>query len=139
MFRAVGRMLVVSFGFITACVVAAAIAALIAVERLTPAIRDESGLRTVLGWLVYVLNLSFVTTLILALVVVVVGEVARIRSVLYYVIGGGFAVGAAPFLVGLQRSTETGAVDPHIIAWQIFASAGFLGGACYWLIAGRRA
>jgi len=76
-------------------------------------------------------------TLIPALVVVIVGEIARIRSAIYYVAGGGLALAAMPMLA---RMTESGnVVIPETTVWQVFATAGFAGGFVYWLIAGRNA
>jgi hypothetical protein len=76
-------------------------------------------------------------TIIPALLVVFVGEVARIRSALYYVAGGGAALAAIPLLARVGQSG--GVVLPEQIVWQVFATAGFAGGFIYWLIAGRNA
>jgi hypothetical protein len=76
-------------------------------------------------------------TLIPALLVVIVGEIARIRSAIYYVAAGGLALAAMPMLA---RMTESGnVVVPETTVWQVFATAGFAGGFVYWLIAGRNA
>lgn len=76
-------------------------------------------------------------TVIPALLVVFVGEVARIRSSLYYVAGGGAALAAIPLLARIGQ-TGTFAL-PEQTVWQVFATAGFAGGLVYWLIAGRNA
>ncbi len=73
-------------------------------------------------------------TIIPALAVVLVGEIARIRSFLYYVAGGGLALAAVPLLA--QAMTATAAPAG---LWQVFATAGFAGGFVYWLLAGRTA
>ena len=76
-------------------------------------------------------------TLIPALLMVVVGEIARIRSIVYYVVGGGLALAAIPLLA---RYGQSGAItSPEAVVWQVFATAGFAGGFVYWLIAGRNA
>ena len=76
-------------------------------------------------------------TLIPALLVVIVGEIARIRSWIYYVAGGGVALAAIPLLA---RYGQSGTItSPEAVVWQIFATAGFAGGFVYWLIAGRNA
>ena len=76
-------------------------------------------------------------TVIPALLMVIVGEIARIRSWVYYVAGGGLALAAIPLLA---RYGQGGAVTtPEAIVWQVFATAGFAGGFVYWLIAGRNA
>lgn len=76
-------------------------------------------------------------TVIPALLMVIVGEIARIRSIIYYVAGGGLALAAIPLLA---RYGQDGSVSaPEAIVWQVFATAGFAGGFVYWLIAGRNA
>lgn len=76
-------------------------------------------------------------TVVPALLMVIVGEIARIRSFLYYVAGGGIALAAIPVLA---RFGQGGAIGtPDAIVWQVFATAGFAGGFVYWLIAGRDA
>ena len=72
-----------------------------------------------------------------ALLIVLVGEVVRIRSSLYYIIGGGAALVAMPMLVNFGQSSTFVLPSPAI--WQVFATAGFAGGFVYWLLAGRRA
>ena len=76
-------------------------------------------------------------TVIPALLVVFVGEIARIRSIVYYLVGGGLALAAIPLLA---RYGQGGAVGTsEALVWQVFATAGFAGGFVYWLIAGRNA
>jgi len=70
-----------------------------------------------------------------ALVLAVIGEVFSIRSFLYYVVAGGLALAAIPLLAASGGSTTAPSAD----YMTIFASAGFAGGAVYWLIAGRNA
>jgi hypothetical protein len=84
------------------------------------------------------LLLSFfsVTTLLPVLLIVVAGEVGRIRSVLYYVLGGGLALAVVPFLARLGPAAEAGGA---LALWQVFATAGFAAGFVYWLVAGRSA
>ena len=79
-------------------------------------------------------------TIIPALLVVIVGEVARIRSVLYYVVGGGLAFAAVPLLARYGQSAPGASLStllPPTLVWQVFATAGFLGGWVYWFLAGR--
>ena len=76
-------------------------------------------------------------TVMPALLMVIVGEIARIRSFVYYVVGGGLALAAIPLLAHYGQG---GAVSsPEAIVWQVVATAGFAGGFVYWLIAGRNA
>jgi hypothetical protein len=72
-----------------------------------------------------------------ALLAVVVGEIFRIRSWMYYVLAGGASLAAVPLLVAPASSDL-----PSILASQyitIFAAAGFAGGFVYWLLVGARA
>jgi hypothetical protein len=71
------------------------------------------------------------------LLAVVVGEVLRIRSWMYYVLAGGLSLAAIPVLAAPDSADL-----PRILAspyMTIFAAAGFAGGFVYWLLAGSRA
>lgn len=70
-----------------------------------------------------------------ALVAVVVGELFRIRSFIYYTLAGGAALAAIPLLA---KGAEASA-NPAPGYMTIFAAAGFVGGFCYWAFAGARA
>ena len=76
-------------------------------------------------------------TIIPVLLIVVIGEVARIRSFLYYVAGGGAALLAIPLLSQMPQTGRIMVAEP--VVWQVFATAGFAGGFVYWLLAGRNA
>jgi hypothetical protein len=81
-------------------------------------------------------------TILPALAVVVIGEVGRIRSSLYYIIGGGLAFAAVPLLARYGQSpagAPLSTIVPPTLVWQVFATAGFLGGWVYWFLAGRNA
>jgi hypothetical protein len=72
-----------------------------------------------------------------AIAVALVGEILRIRSWIYYVLGGGAALAAIPLLV-----TPSSADLPVVATSEymtIFLAAGFAGGFIYWLLAGARA
>lgn len=78
-------------------------------------------------------TLIFATfTIIPAILFAIIGEVARIRSLLYYVIGGGVSMAVTPLLA-------QGVNGGPAVVWQVFAVSGFAGGFVYWLIAGRSA
>ena len=81
--------------------------------------------------------LAQAVTLLPALAVVLIGEIARIRSVYFYVVAGGLAAVSAPLLARI------GAVAPFdfptVVVWQVFATGGFIAGFVYWLLAGRNA
>jgi len=87
-----------------------------------------------------VLFTGFVAPALTALpgfVAVVVGEVLRLRSWVYYVLAGGASLAAIPLLAG---AAANGAAEiPAGEYMTIFATAGFAGGFIYWLIAGARA
>ena len=137
MIAAAGRILMVAFAFLAAAATTLTIGFRLGLERATHALHgDEDAVFTVLDWLRHAVSLSFATTLVLALAVVVIGEVARIRQALFYIAGGGVAVATAPLLIEAQRGAATGLPD---FIWQVFAASGFAGGAVYWLLAGRRA
>ena len=75
-----------------------------------------------------------------ALLVIVIAEAARMRSFLYYGVGGAL-VGLASYFgtdisVRLENTTDVAPVG-HTL--QLAAAAGIVGGLVYWLIAGRNA
>ena len=68
---------------------------------------------------------------------VIIGEIARIRGALYYVLGGGATLAIVPWLARINQPVA--AMDVSHLVWQVLATAGFAGGFAYWLLAGRRA
>jgi hypothetical protein len=138
MFGAIGRVFVVGFAFLAAIVGAIVIVFQLGLERVTHVLHGDSDpVMTVFDLVMLGLDVSFFLMLVLAILVVVTGEVARIRSVLFYIAGWGLAAAAAPLLLEAQRSS--GAATLPAFVWQVFATAGFVGGAIYWFIAGRTA
>ena len=81
--------------------------------------------------------MASVATFVPVLLLLVIGEVARIRSALYYVFGGGLALASIPLMAKLGYGNAT--LAPTDALWQVFATAGFAGGFIYWLVAGRKA
>ena len=75
-----------------------------------------------------------------ALVVIVISEAARLRSFLYYGVGGAL-VGLASYFGSdvSERLENTTDVVPVGHSLQLAAAAGIIGGLAYWLIAGRNA
>lgn len=147
MLRVLGRILVVGFACLLAATVTLFVLVTLGLERVTraahagadgDAVRDliwEAANGLVVDWLLTVPGLVAMACLAL----VAVGEIARIRSALYYVGGGGVALAAAA--LALRDGAATGG-HPALLAtaaWQVAATAGFAGGLVYWLIAGRRA
>ena len=137
----VGRFIVIAIALLIAALVSGFVLFTLGLERITGALQvNRSGDDVIVAMFDLTqqgLLLATGLTLIPALVVVIVGEIARIRSAIYYVAGGGLALAAMPMLA---RMTESGnVVIPETTVWQVFATAGFAGGFVYWLIAGRSA
>lgn len=91
----------------------------------------------VFGLFAFIFVAAPTLTLLPALAVVIVGEVAKIRSVLYYVVMGGLATAVMPLVVTPPESVAGSA--PSVQYLTIYATAGFAAGLVYWLIAGRNA
>jgi hypothetical protein len=89
-----------------------------------------------LGMIAFLFTVAPVLTLAPALVAIVVGELARIRSLLYYVLAGGAAAAVMP-LIAVRPETEPATYNAPYFS--IMATAGFAAGLVYWLLAGRRA
>jgi hypothetical protein len=141
--RTIGRVIVVALSFFFAAVAALLVLVTLGLERITGALHqqtigDDDAVQTMFALMNQGLLLTAGFTIIPALAVVFIGEIARIRSAIYYVVGGGLALAAVPLLA---RYGQGGSVlpDPDQIVWQVFATAGFAGGFVYWLLAGRNA
>ena len=139
--RTVGRIIVVALAFFIAAAAAAVVLLTLGLERITGALHRMAPSDAVVATMFDLVNQGLALTaglsILPALLVVVIGEIARIRSVVYYVAGGGAALASAPLLA---RVEQTGALAlPEQAVWQVFATAGFAGGFLYWLIAGRNA
>jgi hypothetical protein len=136
----IGRLVVIFFGFLAACLVAGMIvvAAVLFPEftDLGSGPIDPSTLNVVLGF-----GFIFISgfALLPALIVVAITEAFYIRSVLAYAVGGGL-VGLACYLGLVPFDPETlrfdGIVRRHL---EIMTGAGIVAGVVYWLIAGRNA
>jgi hypothetical protein len=139
--RVLGRVIMVPLGFVLATVMAGIILFTLGTERVTQTIArrdvDIDAWFSMLSLGLETLQLFSTKTAILAILLVIVGEVARIRSSVYYILGGGAVLAAWPLM------SRFGAIgqDPTKLAdlWTVFATAGFAGGFIYWLVAGRRA
>ena len=137
---ALGRLIMIPLGFVLGAVAAVFVLVTLGLERLTQVLHvasDGQAIETVFDVILQAHLLLAGLTLVPAILLIVIGEVARIRSALFYILGGGVALAAVPLLARL--GTTGGADAPAAIVWQVFATAGFAGGAVYWLIAGRRA
>ena len=139
--RTLGRLVIVPLGFLLALAASAFVLVTLGLEKITHAMHgQEAGPEIVestfdLFWQGSLLASG--ASIIPALAVIIIGEVARIRSWLYYVIGGGLALAAIPLLARINTSGV--ATLSEATVWQVFATAGFAGGLVYWVIAGRNA
>lgn len=139
--RTIGRLILVPLAFLLSILLAAFVAATLGLERFTGATGGKWGdvetIDAAFNVLLHGEILLSGLTLLPSLALVIIGEVARIRSALYYIVGGGLALAATPLLAGYATSGST--AMPATVVWQVLATAGFAGGALYWLLAGRRA
>lgn len=137
----VGRLFLVPFAFFVAALAAVFVLFTLGSERLVEMSRgtgdDLGSIPALVGLLFDIHLLVSGLTLVPAVLLIIVGEVARIRSALYYVIGGGVALALIP-VVAKAGAGQALQVPPTIV-WQVFATAGFAGGFIYWMIAGRSA
>lgn len=140
-FRMIWRTLVVATGFLLGGLTAVGMLLFLGGQEL--ANRFSQGddpdsvmaiVDQVIGTVMFAASLGPALTLVPALGAIVVGEVARIRSAIYYVLVGGLSVLAIPYLYETGDGIS-GAVNSHYIL--VFLAAGFVGGFVYWLIAGR--
>lgn len=136
-----GRLLLVPIAFLIAAAAACAVLVTLGLERITQSLASENIDTTNIAEVISALQsgaaLISALSIIPALLVVIVGEVARIRSALFYTIGGGAALATAPLVAGMVDGGSVSA--PVSIVWQVMATAGFCGGFVYWIIAGRTA
>ena len=141
MLATIGRIIWLPIAFILSGLVCAFVIVTLGLERLTQYAKGFDDPDLTVGGSFELIETMFVLvqafTLLPAVFVVLIGEIARIRSVYYYVVGGGLAAVSAPLLA---RVGEVGAMEmPAIAVWQVFATGGFIAGFAYWLLAGRRA
>lgn len=141
MARALGRIIMVPLAFLLAGLAALFVIFTLGQERLVQAATGRGPDEATIGAAIDLLGLAWslvsVQTLLPALLLVIVGEVARIRGAVYYVMGGGAALAVVPLLSRLSQPMTALALSPVI--WQVLATAGFAGGFVYWLLAGRNA
>jgi hypothetical protein len=136
------RVIVVPIAFLVSAAFTLFVVVTLGMERITQAMhgKAQEGADSItaildLLWQGYILASGL--TLLPALAVVLIGEVGRIRSAVYYIVGGGAALAAIPLLARLGQGQEM--VLPAPVVLQVLATAGFAGGFVYWLLAGRRA
>ena len=134
--KTVGRMLLVPIAFFLGMLAAGFVLFTLGLERITQTVHadeaDVESFEQVIAFIEQGSALVAAFTIIPALVFAIVGEVARIRSALYYIIGGGTSMAVTPLIA-------QGSAGGPAVLWQVFAVAGFAGGLVYWLVAGRTA
>jgi len=141
MARALGRIIMVPIAFVLAALVTLFVIFSLGQERVVQGMTgrgpDEATIGAAVDLLALAWSLASVQTLLPGLLLVIIGEVARIRGAVYYVVGGGAALAVVPLLARLGQPSGVLALSP--VVWQVLATAGFAGGFVYWLLAGRRA
>ena len=139
--RTLGRMFYIPLALLIAAAATCFVLVTLGLERITGALhistRGGDAVETVLKLMNQGIVLTTGMTVIPALLVVLIGELASIRSATYYVAGGGAALAAIPLLAQIGKTGSF--VLPEQIVWLVFATAGFAGGFVYWLLAGRSA
>ena len=137
--RAIGRLVWVPLAFLMSAVAAMLVLVTLGHERLVHHLHgqflDVDRLPVIVETVMEASVILTGLTLIPAVLVVIVGEIARLRSALYYVVGGGLSLAMVP----LVAEAQSGRMLTGTALWQVFATAGFVGGFVYWLLAGRRA
>ena len=136
----IGRLFVILFGFLAACLVAGIIVVFAVLfpelSALETGMIDPGAINVIIGFGFIFLS-GF--ALLPALIVVLITETFSIRGVLTYAIGGA-AVGAACYLGLVPFDPATmrfdGIVRRHV---EVMTGAGIVAGLIYWVIAGRRA
>lgn len=138
--RTIGRLVWVVIAFLLASVVALFVLATLGLETVTHAVQNIDDADLMFDAYDFFWTGTLVmsgATLIPAVLLVIVGEVGRIRSWLYYMIGGGVALLVIPLMARVDVAQIQQLALPSL--WQVFATAGFAGGLAYWLLAGRNA
>lgn len=140
------RILAVAFGFIVATMAGALTLFFLGARwaaqeatAFTPEAADQTSqlLNEWLGVVAFFFTIGPALTLLPAIAAAVLGEVARIRSLLYYVLAGGAAAAVMPLIA--TRPEAMGSATYAAPYFTIIATAGFAAGFVYWLLAGRNA
>lgn len=138
--RTIGRLLWVAIAFFIAMFAAMIVLMTLGLETLTHAMKNVDDADLMFDAYDFLWTGTAVVsaaTLVPAVLVVVVGEIGRIRSWLYYMLGGGVALLVIPLFAQIDTAPMPQLSLPSL--WQVFATAGFAGGLVYWLLAGRNA
>jgi hypothetical protein len=136
-----GRIIVIIFGLLVAILVAGIT---LAMGIVLPewAAMDSDPIERVIFFFVAFFATSYVGAVgvLPAALVIAISEAARMRSLIYYGVGGALVALASYYGSDIAFQLEnTTDVMPVANALQLAAAAGILGGLAYWLIAGRNA
>jgi hypothetical protein len=141
MLRVLGRIILLPIAFLLAAAATLFVVLTLGQERVVQALSvrssDEVPVDAMMDLVGLAMRFASVHTLVPALLVIIVGEVARIRSALYYIIGGGVALAIVPLITRIGQPLTALELSPTV--WQVLAVSGFAGGLVYWLLAGRNA
>ena len=136
-----GRIIVIFFGLVVAIMIAG-VTLVIGIIAPDWSGVDSDPVERVMFFIASFFATSLVgaVAILPALIVIMFAEIARMRSFLYYGVGGAL-IGLASYFgsdisVRLENTTD---VAPVNNALQLAAAAGIIGGLAYWLIAGRNA
>jgi hypothetical protein len=138
--RAIGRLIMVPLAFLLGTAAAMFILFTLGMEKITHALAGraiEADASQIFEFMRQASALASAATIVPAILLVIIGEVARIRSSAYYILGGGAALCALPLMA--MAGSLSSDLTPLGTLWQVFATAGFAGGFVYWLLAGRNA
>jgi hypothetical protein len=136
-----GRLIVVFFSLMVAIMIAGIT---LAIGIIAPDWRgiDSDPIERVNFFIVSFFATSFAgaVAFLPALIVVVFAEIARMRSFIYYGVGGALVALASYYgsdiSIRLENTTDVAPVGNTL---QLAAAAGIIGGLAYWLLAGRNA
>ena len=108
MLSVIGRIILVPFAFLIAAAVVLFVLVTLGSERITHAIQgsDEVSVSAAFELVNQAVVLTSAMTIIPAIALVIIGEVARIQSIYYYVVGGGLALVAVPVFAQMTQATD---------------------------------
>lgn len=148
MLRTLSRLIIVILALILAAISALASFAYMMVlfsknsgEGQLDKLLNLEGLETLLDYTVFMTGTGGIILIVPAILLALIGETVRIRSWLYYIIGGGLAIVVIPFMMQAELTqadikTFSQASGRYL---SILLTSGFVMGFVYWLIAGRKA
>ncbi len=149
MWEVLGRIFVVGFSLLMSIITALAMLVMLGGRELGSVYKGQltednieidplfNFLFDISGMFFFFVALGPALTILPALLVVIVGEVARIRTLYYYVLAAGLVVLAIPFMYTTGDGIQY--VVPNARYMTIFAASGFVAGFIYWALAGRKA